>query len=307
MISLIVPTRNREYTLRVVAESYYSVGLVDEVIFVVDASTDDTMSFLGELADRYPNVKTQILINKERLGASHNRMRGVRAASNPYVLFCDDDMFMTPNYGMVCLDKMTEYNAAAVSGRFFHRERGEPLGDAIRRFGSGLRRVRPFHPWTIFFNNEAVLDGDSVLPLTHACILTQREMVLKYGFDTHYDRGNGYREESDYQMNLFVNGHKIMVTNDAHTIHLHRTEVTTGGQRIGSRFKRIYWSVVYTGYFYGKYWNRYAKLMGIPFGRRTALAVFVVYQAYLVLVRPIRHFMPRSMGGTGQFLKRASA
>jgi hypothetical protein len=49
----------------------------------------------------------------------------------------------------------------------------------------------------------------------------------------------------------------------------------------------LFWNVRYTGYFYRKYWDRYAARMGLAMGRRTALAIFAIYQVYALFVRPV--------------------
>ena len=52
MITMVVPTRDRAHTLRRVAPSYFCQEGVSEIIFVVDAGTDDTPSVIDDLAQR---------------------------------------------------------------------------------------------------------------------------------------------------------------------------------------------------------------------------------------------------------------
>jgi len=52
--------------------------------------------------------------------------------------------------------------------------------------------------------------------------------------DTFYSRGNGFREENDIQAKIHINGGKIIMTNDTHSVHMHPSEVQTGGQRVGA-------------------------------------------------------------------------
>jgi glycosyltransferase involved in cell wall biosynthesis len=293
VITLIVPTRNRCHTLNIVTESFYHLRLVDEIIFVIDASTDRTSEFLSELSATCPAKKTVILENPSRLGAAGCRMRGISAATNDLMLFCDDDLFLQPGYDEVCLRKFQEVGAAAVSGRHLARLPGESPDEAIARFGNGRIRCAPFRWLLCEFVADAHYEGDFSLPLTNACILTTKKLLLKYEFDPFYKAGNGYREESDFQMNLFVNGHKILVTNDTHAVHLHRSEVRIGGNRV-NRLARIFWSVYYTYYFYRKYWDRYAKRAGVHCPRVVALLLFSLWSIYTALLRPLRHILPWS-------------
>jgi glycosyltransferase involved in cell wall biosynthesis len=292
MITLIVPTRNRCHTLAIVVGSFYRLRLVDEIIFVIDAATDRSSEFLSELSAAQVDKKTVILENRCRLGTAASRMRGISKAENDFILFCDDDLFLQPGYDEVCLRKLQQTGAAAVSGRHLFRLAGEAPDQAIARFGNGLRRQPPFRRHLCHFAAEAYYEGDISLPLTNACILTTKALLLQYKFDSFYKAGNGYREESDFQMNLYVNGHEIIATNDTHAVHLHRSEVRGGGNRV-NRLSQIFWATYYTNYFYSKYWNRYAKRMEISYSRYEALLLFAFWISYVILLRPFRHVLRR--------------
>jgi glycosyltransferase involved in cell wall biosynthesis len=285
VITLIVPTRNRAHTLRVVAPSYFQQDDVTEIIFVSDAGTDDTPAVIGQLARAYPHVKTRLLTNARRLGASESRNLGTREASNEYILFCDDDEYLEAGYARTCLRKLLELNAGAVSGRRVYLEAGESPAQALRRFGTGFRRTKPFRFVICEYVNAAKFPGDLRLPITNAIILTRRELLQKFPFDSHYAKGNGYREESDFQMNLFTHGYDVYVTNERHSFHLPMSQVRTGGQR-ASKLARILWPVYYTRYFYGKYYHSYAQRTGLKTPRWAAIVIFAAFCVYRETLRP---------------------
>ncbi|WP_425259327.1 glycosyltransferase family 2 protein [Rubrivivax sp. RP6-9] len=294
MISLVVPTRNRAHTLRIVAPSYFAQADVDEIVFVSDAGDDDTEAVLRAVARAHPAVRMQFLRNARRLGASQSRNIGVQACSNDFVLFCDDDEFLEAGYARTCLAKLLALGAGAVSGRRVYMEVGETTADALRRFGTGLRNAVPFRPVLCEYVNGARFLGDRQQPITNAIILTRRSLLLQYPFDAAYARGNGYREESDYQMNLFVHGHAIWVTNDCHSLHLPLSQVRTGGQRTQT-WRRLVWSVHYTRYFYGKYYAAYAARLGLRTPRWLALAAFTGFSVYRELLRPPLHALAMAL------------
>lgn len=288
MISLVVPTRNRAHTLRRVAHSFFTQDGVDEILFVSDAGDDDTEAVLAGIAQHHPGVRWRLLRNAQRLGASQSRNVGVQACSNAFVLFCDDDEHLEPGYARTCLDKLRSYRAGAVSGRRVYMQESETPEQAVRRFGNGLRRAAPFRPLLCEYVNGARFEGDRRQPITNAVILTRRSLLLKHPFDARYARGNGYREETDYQMNLFVHGHDIWVTNACHSVHLPLSQVRTGGQRT-SAWRRIYWENHYTRYFFGKYYDAYARRVGLAAPRALALAAFGLFSLYKELLRPPLH------------------
>jgi glycosyltransferase involved in cell wall biosynthesis len=279
MISMVVPTRNRAYTLRLVAPSYYEQAGVSEMIFVSDAGEDDTPAVVDALAAAYPAIRTVLVRNPTRLGASQSRNVGVGLATNEHVLFCDDDEYLEQGYAMTCLEKLRSLDAAAVSGRRIYMVEGETQAAAIKRFGHGLRRSKPFRKIICEYVNSAIYEGDIELPITNAIILTRADLLRRFPFDGFYARGNGYREETDYQMNLFVNGYRIVVTNECHSLHLPPSKVRTGGQRTRP-LMRVYWAVFFTRYLFARYFKAYAKRMNIATPRWAALAMFAGYVVY---------------------------
>lgn len=285
MITMIVPTRNRAHTLRRVMPSYYEQALVSEIIFVSDAGEDDTEAAIAECAERYPQVFTRFVRNPVRRGASCSRNVGVAHASNDYILFCDDDEYLEPDYARTCLKKLLERKAGAVSGRRIYMREGESQPDALRRFGDGLRSTAPFRALICEYVNAARYQGDIHLPITNAVILTRKELLLRFPYDAFYARGNGYREESDFQMNLFVHDYDIVVTNACHSFHLPLSEVRSGGQRTQT-WKRVYWSVYYTRYFFRKYYTEYARRIGLRAPAWVAVGVFALFAVYRETLRP---------------------
>jgi glycosyltransferase involved in cell wall biosynthesis len=285
MITMIVPTYNRAHTLRRVIDSYYAQELVSEIVFVSDAGTDDSEHMVLQYAENHPHIDTHFLKNAKRSGASHSRNMGVASARNDFILFCDDDEYLEVNYAATCLDKLIVHDAAAVSGRRVYMRAGETREQAISRFGHGVRRSEPFRKLICEYVNAARFDGDIRLPLTNAVILTRRHLLERFPYDDFYARGNGYREESDYQMNLFVHGYDIIVTNDCHSIHLPMSQVRSGGQRTDA-WKRIYWSVFYTRYFFRKYYSRYAARLQMRWPQWIAIGAFSLFAVYREILRP---------------------
>jgi glycosyltransferase involved in cell wall biosynthesis len=288
LITLIVPTRNRAHTLRLVAPSFFAQDGVSELIFVSDAGEDDTPAVIAEIARQFPDKGSRVLRNETRRGASQSRNVGIAASSNEYILFCDDDEYLEAGYARILLQKLQTLNAGAVSGRRIYLTPGESKANALQRFGSGIGTSKTFRPLVCEYVNGAKFTGDIAIPVTNAIILTTKSLLRQFPFDNYYARGNGYREESDFQMNLFVHGFGIYVTNDCHSFHLPLSQVRTGGQRTRP-LKRFYWSIFYTHYFFGKYYERYAQRLELKYPRWVALLAFTVFSVYRETLRPIFH------------------
>ncbi len=285
MISMVVPTRNRAYTLRKVLPSYFEQEAVTEIILIDDAGEDDTAQLLATMGERYPGVSTRVVRNPERRGASYGRQLGASEAINDYVLFCDDDEYLEAGYAAACLKVLRERNAGAVSGRRVYMRDGESPDQALLRFGDGVRAREPFDKGLLEIVNGARFTGVVSVPFTNAIIVTPKALIAEFGFDSHYARGNGYREESDYQLNLFVHGHDIFTVNEAHSIHLPMAEVRTGGQRI-DKIRKVRWSVYYNNYFLDKYYEAYKARVGLRQPKWWAKIAQGSFLAWRNLIRP---------------------
>ncbi|HAR49793.1 MAG TPA: hypothetical protein DCR81_06765 [Smithella sp.] len=217
IISIIIPTFNRGYTLSQVLDSYYGQKFVQELIIVDDGSSDKTATVVDEFSRKYPLIKTLYLKNEKRMGAPYSRRRGLLSAKAEFVLFGDDDDFLEENYTEVCLEKLKSLKADIVSGRHFFRKPGESVASAIARFQTGENDGPVFDFRFFHINIDARFQGDVELPFTHAIFLARKDLLLSNDIDTFYNRGNGYREESDVQAKIYSRGGKIIMTNDTHS------------------------------------------------------------------------------------------
>jgi len=288
MISVIIPTFNRAYTLSKVLDSFYGQKFVREVIIVDDGSSDDTASVVREFSRRHLTINTLYIKNIRRKGAPFSRWRGLLAATQEYILFGDDDGFLEDNYTDVCLEKLKCLRADIISGRHFYRCPGESVATAVARFQCGLKDVEPFDFRFFYLNTDAKFDGDIELPFTHAIFVARRKLLLSQGIDAFYRMGNGFREESDVQAKIYSSGGKIIMTNDTHSVHMHPSEAPRGGQRI-ARPAAFFWSVYFTFYFFKKYYNSIMERQGKKGRFPKGIMIYGIYTAvayYPVLARP---------------------
>lgn len=295
MISLIVPTYNRAYALKLVLDTFYTQKHLSEVVFVDDCSDDETFDIINSFKEKYPQILTTYLKNPVRSGASYSRSKGVEACRFEYVLFCDDDEFLEGNYTEVCLKKLKNARVDIVSGRHLYRNVGEGIKEAITRFGYGLSESTLFGKIRFKVYTDARFEGDMEIPFTHGIFMTTKSLLKKYEMDPYYSKGNGFREESDFQMNAFLNGHKIIMTNDTHCVHMNMKEVRTGGQRV-NRLKRYWYNVFYTHYFLKKYYQKIQKKLELPYSFSMAIFFYAVVEFYDFFIRPFGILSKRALG-----------
>jgi len=122
LVSVYIPSKNRCDLLfnainSVLQQSYPNI----EILVVDDGSTDDTFTFLTQLADKHKNIR--IFKNKVSLGACAARNIAINNAKGEFVTGLDDDDVFLPNrlsslinayddkYAFVCSSMYWDYGS----------------------------------------------------------------------------------------------------------------------------------------------------------------------------------------------------
>lgn len=284
MISVIIPTYERAYSLELVLPYIALQKEVGEIIVVDDAGEDRTYEVINNFIKIHPSIFVHYLRNETNRGASASRQRGLSLARFPYIAFCDDDDFLAPGYFSKCLEAI-ERGASIASGVHFYRLPQEDLIDAIDRFKSNARVGKLINTWTIMLNKDVLVSRDEPVPFTHGLIVTKKSILERFPVDSGFSSGNGFREESDFQLRAFAHGEKIVMVADAYAIGLNRKEVPTGGQRV-SRLKRFYWTIYYNHQFLLRHWPVLATALHLSYSGFVAQAIFVIHEIYRFFLRP---------------------
>lgn len=113
-------------TLRHLAQQKVTIDIKWEIIIVNNNSTDDT-SHVAHQTWADLDVKTPLkIINESKPGLSFARRRGINTASYEYILFCDDDNWLYPNYIETAHQILSTHSEVGVIGG-----RGEPACDLV--------------------------------------------------------------------------------------------------------------------------------------------------------------------------------
>ena len=153
----------------------------------------------------------------------------------------------------------------------------------------------PFDFLRFYINPEARFEGDIELPFTHAIYLARRDFFYPMTLTLFTAGATGFREESDVQAKIYTRGGKIIMTNDTHSVHMHPSEVTSGGQRVG-RFANLFWSMYYTSYFFKKYYNPIMKRQGKSGCYLQGIMIYSVLRIYLSFIRLFFIFKEKLLG-----------
>ncbi len=90
MISFVIPTYNREDTIKRCLSNIYSVKCSKEVIVIDDDSKDKTINIIRK---KFPKVK--IIKNNSNKGPAYSRNIGIKNTKGDYLFFVDSDVYLT--------------------------------------------------------------------------------------------------------------------------------------------------------------------------------------------------------------------
>lgn len=101
-ISIVICTYNGVSRLQPTLESIFSLKIRDEIswelIIVDNASNDGTSSFCKSLIDKYDFQEKSRIVFEEKAGCNNARLRGLQETRYKWLLFCDDDNHLFPDY-----------------------------------------------------------------------------------------------------------------------------------------------------------------------------------------------------------------
>ena len=252
-ITVLIPTYNRARALESVWPSYTSQRMVERIIVVNDGSTDGTDDLVRELSVDSP-VPVQIVSHSSRLGQQASRIDAIAEAETEWVLFGEDDVWLSDDYCATLYRTAIELGADAVGGRLVTLRVPNDFSPELieRREPAGRDTGSVFDLQMLGADFSAAPAGPLPAPYLHSIALLRRSLFTRVSFDTWF-RGNGWREETDFYLAANSLGYVVYFTPDTACFHLRGPLTATGGQRI-NRLAVEYYNIRNSHYMVAKHW-----------------------------------------------------
>lgn len=212
LLSIVVPAYNVENYIEKCIDSIVTQQAIDyEVIVVNDGSTDNTLSIIRKLEEKYSNV---VVIDQKNRGLGAARNTGIFNANGKYITFVDSDDYLIEN----------------TYGNLF-KEVGDESFDII------CYKLTKFYEGEIAnFNNENI--EKIILNNENAKKMYYSNKISSYVCDKVYNinlfKNNNiifpegkYYEDLKTSYELFLNAKKILKTNVNGYMYLQRRESIT--------------------------------------------------------------------------------
>ena len=204
-VSVIIPTKDRLNSLRRVLPTYLAQPEVEEIIVIVDGSTDGTTTYLQELAST--DNKIRCIDNGVNRGIPYSKNAGIDVACSTYIFIGEDDVELTDGFLRTLLDHRNASGADVICGRNIWRYEHETSQSAIARTDTipgpavNLR--------TIGIETSVRLADDTAQLLLAGPMLATAEVFRRVRYDERY-KVNFWREESDFQLSAQELGYKLV-------------------------------------------------------------------------------------------------
>lgn len=106
---------------------------VKEIIFIDDASTDNSVSIVEKLSNNsYLNIK--IILNKKNKGPSFCRNVGIKNSSGKYLVFLDSDVFIKKRQFLTLIKDRNKYDLIFPRVKFRNKSIKCPIGKFEEKF-----------------------------------------------------------------------------------------------------------------------------------------------------------------------------
>jgi GT2 family glycosyltransferase len=227
-MTAVLPTFNRADALRKNLHTMLALRGVEEVVVVVDGSSDATDEVLAGFDDTH----LRVVRHPTNRGVAAARNTGVREARGAWILFGEDDCRFPPDYALVLREEAKRHRADIISAPLLHV--GGDDDDAHRVAATAPRVERPSPERTDQFLSRA-----AETPFLPARALIKRSVFNKVQFDEGYG-GNAYREETDFFVQAARAGCPCWLTPATYAWQL---EVWHGGTHENRGLRYEYWAI----------------------------------------------------------------
>ena len=219
-ISVVICCYNSSWVIRrtldALKEQRFSFSVPYEIVLVDNRCSDDTVT-IAESAMKGSEIDFRI-VNEDRPGLANARRKGIKEVKYDYVLYCDDDNLLCPDYVSTVvelLDNMPEVGAVGGKGiAEFEIEPPQIIKDNISCYAVGSQ-----------INHKDWLFGAGVaLRTSLVSDVYDNQQCYMMG-----RKGNELMsgDDSELVLSVVLRGYKIYATNSIYYVHVLKAERLT--------------------------------------------------------------------------------
>lgn len=276
-VSVIIPSYNRGHLLEKTIPTYIQDNVI-EIIIIDDCSKDNTKEIVEKMKEKYSLIKYYKMDKNSKQQAAKNKKIEMVSQESKYIYFGDDDAILNKNSINFLSETMEKYNADLVGARALWAKTEED----INNLPNFISKNNFFTDELINFdrdefNFDKITKKPMEVPVTHAYFLIKKEALGETRFSLEY-KGNAYREETDFILQIHKKRKKIMYDARAVGINLPRYIATGGAHKKGvfGKVKWFYWAIKNNNLFLEKNYE-YLKKENLVHKNKLTLKVFFIF------------------------------
>ncbi|TDT67875.1 GT2 family glycosyltransferase [Hypnocyclicus thermotrophus] len=294
-ISIIIPTYNRAITLKKVINSYIIQKYVKELIIIDDGSKVEYKclnKYINGLCEE-KQIDYKYLRNKKNMGAAYCRNIGVKNSNYDYIFWGEDDVFLKEDYIERLVEEISENEiyCGAIIYDISLKKSLESQKSVIDKQRKSKKPIFDYKKMEGYFRVEGIKKQE--IPFGHALILVPKSAYKGVKYYEGYDY-NGYREESDAQVQMVQNGYKIYYNGNAVCYHMLRNEIEEkSGQHKGNWLKYEFFKLKNNFIFF----NRYKSFFKIKYKNKSKIIasnyLFTLDVLKIILKKSVKSILMR--------------
>lgn len=290
-ISIIIPTYNRAHLLAKTIPTYIQKNInIIELIIIDDCSKDNTIEVVENLQKKYPLIKYYRLEKNSRQQVAKNKGIELLSKECDYVYFGDDDSILLPNSLKYLIETLEKNNATLVGARALYARKLEDIEDYV----NFIKKCKKAENNRVVNFNEDIFNFDIEykepleVPVTQAYFIIKKEAIGETRFDIRY-KGNAYREETDFILNIKKKGNKIMYDSRAVGINYPRSVATGGAHKKGILGRLIwhYWAIKNNNIFLDKNYEYLKEINEVTISKNFLKLKFIFIQSNRIFMNKI--------------------
>ena len=240
-IAVLIPSYNRPEILKITLPSWLKENLI-KVFVLAEASSRDTLKKYEEIIKRCDgNGQVVYKLATKKLGSVRARNTLLKMASKhgcKYVVMADDDYLLPDKTSLVIMAKKLDSNdeVGAIGGKVvvIDRRRSDP--DFFLNLPMNLTDLMSRLTGYIFLD---IKHGPRFSEFLPPFFMIKSDVLNNVRYDEIFNTPTGFREESDFQLQIKCLGYKLLYDPRIYVIHLAAEE---GGNRPKiSMGERMYW------------------------------------------------------------------
>ncbi|BDZ81828.1 glycosyltransferase family 2 protein [Claveliimonas bilis] len=285
-VSIIIPSYNRPDDLEIVLPFYFVQDDVKEIIIIDDGSSKS----YERIVEKYENfrkgeVKFIYYKNPCNSGAGASRNKGLELATGEYILWGEDDAFLAPEYVKVLKSKIS--SDKLVFGSIYYGIHPTMLDSEkkeIIKVQQNSKRL--LFDYDLLEGYYRIINSEDVLvPWGHALLMVRKDAYANVKYFEGY-AVNGYREETDAQIQIVKAGYSAIYTSDTCCYHF-PAKNSNGGQHSANFFVFEFYKIKNNNIFLRRHYAFLRKHFGLKKTLFGMECVFVFNEVKLCVVKVI--------------------